>query len=616
MNKLIRSVLLILIAQNLVAQTPTVGFLEAFQDETLAQAKEGFFKALAENGFSEKAKTLKVIYRNAQGDMPTLVQAADYLISQNVDLIATNPTTATITAIQKTKEIPICMMVSPHPNLVGLIDKKGNYPANLTGVYETLDYIASSVEMMKMLLPQAKTIGVIYNQAEPQSINALKVLQKKAKELGLKVLAKPVNNSSEAQLVTKSLLSSNIDAFFAMPDNVVFAAFEVIFKACSEANIPVFTSEEGLVKRGAVASFGANMFEWGYQAGLMAVAYLKTKKIRPIEPVKTHQKIYNSTIATQFKIKVDSDFTDVADDKAKIKLPTASKTSAGNPFIWAVLLEGLGYASLAMGIFISMRIFDIPDITTDGSYTLGGAVSAVLLMQGVSLMLALPMVLLAGAMAGICTGLIHTKLKVNALLAGILVMTALYSVNLTVMGKSNIPLLDRVNLLDTLAFLTGSLYSQLIILCCLIGFLWLFLSYLLNTDFGLAMRATGNAEIMIRANGVNTDTMKILGLGIANALVALSGFLFVQNQGFADINMGIGIVIVGLGSVMIGETLSGWLGFRKVALRMLGVVLGTIIFRMMLALTLALGVDNNLLRLVTALFVLLVVGLPTLLKRK
>ena len=167
-------------------EMPVIGFLDAFEDETLAKANEGFFDALAAGGFSEKDSTLKVIYRNAQGDMTTLVQAVDYMIDQNVAVIAANPTTSTINAVQRTRNIPVCMMVCSHPSMLSLVDDQGRYPANLFGVYDTQDYVGTSVEIIKSLLPNTKKIGVIYNQAEPQSKNALKIIKNACDRLNVK----------------------------------------------------------------------------------------------------------------------------------------------------------------------------------------------------------------------------------------------------------------------------------------------------------------------------------------------------------------------------------------------------------------------------------------------
>jgi len=283
-------------------------------------------------------------------------------------------------------------------------------------------------------------------------------------------------------------------------------------------------------------------------------------------------------------------------------------------FYLAALMLGLGFISLGFGIFISMRIFNIPDITTDGSYTLGGVISAIIISKYGSVPVALLLSFIGGLIAGSCTGFIHTKLKVNALLAGILVMTALYSVNLSLMGRSNIPLLNLPVVFDWFSFINDAALRELAILILITLCLLLFLSWLLKTDFGIAMRATGNSETMVRSLGVDSLKMKIIGLALANGLTALSGSLITQYQGFADINMGIGIVILGLGSVMIGETFMNLFKVKSIFFRLIGVIIGTIIFRMILAIVLSLGVDPNLLKLITALIVLIVVSLPNLRK--
>ncbi|MBB5394375.1 ABC transporter permease [Mucilaginibacter sp. AK015] len=285
-------------------------------------------------------------------------------------------------------------------------------------------------------------------------------------------------------------------------------------------------------------------------------------------------------------------------------------------FYLTALLQGLCFAGIAFGIYISMKIFNIPDITTDGSYTLGGVVTGAMLTHNQPGYIILPAVLLAGALAGAATGIIHTKLKINALLAGILVMYALYSVNLTILGRSNLPLLSLPTVFSAVKLVTDVNQNSLFILTGFVLIVALLMGWLLKTDFGIAMRATGSSEPMIRALGVNTDRMKITGLALANALTALSGYLVVQLQGFADINMGIGIVILGLGSVIIAETVINWLQTTSVWLSLVLVMAGAVIFQFVLAFTLEIGVDANLLKLVTAVFVLLIVGLPRLTGRR
>ncbi len=281
-----------------------------------------------------------------------------------------------------------------------------------------------------------------------------------------------------------------------------------------------------------------------------------------------------------------------------------------NQFYLTALQLSLCLGPMALGIFITMKIFNIPDITTDGSYTLGATVTAVLLTQHWPALAVLPICLLAGSFAGICTGLIHTKLRIDALLAGILVMTGLYSVNLIILGRSNIPLINTPSLFYSFSIFSNDIYNQLFIAIIIILILILLVNYLLITDFGIAMRATGNNPIMTKSLGINNDFIKIIGLGIANALTALSGFLVAQYQSFADINMGIGIVITGLGSVLIADALRIWMNITNIGIQILLVLVGSLLFQLVLAFTLAMGIDPNFLKLVTAIFVLLIVALP------
>ncbi len=255
---------------------PTVGFADAFEDNTIAQAKVGFLAALKDSGFSEEKHTLNLIYRNAQGNAPTLTQIIKYFIAQKVDLMATNPSLSTITAIQNTQDIPVFMMVSPTPALMKLGDIGS--PVNLFGVGEQLDYIDTSFSLISSVVKPAKgplTVGMIYNQSEPQSVDALNRIKGLADQLHVTLVYLPVNSSADVKLVTESLLHKGIDAFFANPDNTVFASFETILKSCNTAGVPIFTSEAGLVARGAVAAYGADLYQWGYQSGAEAARYLK-----------------------------------------------------------------------------------------------------------------------------------------------------------------------------------------------------------------------------------------------------------------------------------------------------------------------------------------------------
>jgi putative ABC transport system permease protein len=277
---------------------------------------------------------------------------------------------------------------------------------------------------------------------------------------------------------------------------------------------------------------------------------------------------------------------------------------------------GLCYGFLAMGVFITMRIYNFPDITADGSLTLGASVTAAMLVSGAPPILAIIVASAMGFVAGTLTGVIHTKLRVNGLLSGILVTTALYSINLRIMGRANVPLLTVQNIITPFEKSLSALPKYVVAILFFsiaILLIWALLALLFKTNFGLAMRATGDNETMIAAQGVDTDFMKIIGIGLSNALIALSGSLVSQYQGFADIGMGIGIIVFGLASVIIGESLV-FGARRKVGVTglLLLVVVGAIVFRMLVAFALQIGLDPIDFKLITAVFVLLAVGLPQL----
>lgn len=298
------------------SKIPVIGFADAFQDNTIEQAKTGFFDALKRNGFDEKDNTLRIIYRNAQGNIPTLTQIVKYFIAQDVTLIATNPSLSTITAVQNTKDIPIFMMVAPTPTLMKVNDAQGNPPKNLFGVSENLDYIDTSFLLIpKLVYPKSGnlTVGMIFNQSEPQSVEAMQRIQKLATDNNITLVALPVNATADVQLVTASLLSKNVDVFFANPDNIVFESFETIVQSCNQKNIPIFTSEAGLVQRGAVAAYGADIYEWGFQAGEQAAKYLKTKSTSGLhwEMVLARKRVYNPAVAKKYNITIPSNFQPV-----------------------------------------------------------------------------------------------------------------------------------------------------------------------------------------------------------------------------------------------------------------------------------------------------------------
>jgi putative ABC transport system permease protein len=271
--------------------------------------------------------------------------------------------------------------------------------------------------------------------------------------------------------------------------------------------------------------------------------------------------------------------------------------------------QGLLWAVMALGVYVTYRVLDIADLTVEGSFPLGAAMAASLMATGYGPVAALLGAFVTGTLAGVVTGVLHTKMRIPALLAGILTMIALYSVNLRIMGKANISLLG----VDTTFKLARELLAMnmaqttLIVGAVVTLVVGAFLYWFFGTQIGAAIRATGFNPQMIRAQGVDTDITIILGLLLSNGLVAVSGALVAQSNGFADVGMGTGTIVIGLASVIIGEVLFGTRSFKNC---LISVVLGSIVYRIVIAVVLALGMPPNDLKLFTSVLVALALSMP------
>jgi putative ABC transport system permease protein len=306
--------------------------------------------------------------------------------------------------------------------------------------------------------------------------------------------------------------------------------------------------------------------------------------------------------------------------------------------VWlGALAQGLGFGAVALGVYLTFRVLDFPDLTIDASFPLGAAVASALIISGGNAYVSLLFAFAVGALAGIATGLIHTRLKINGLLASILVLTGTFTITLRVMGQANIPLLEANTIfLPFKPFFRELFFDRwgnewvkvhanvmaIVVFGIMILLLKLAIDWFLHTEQGLALRATGDNPQMIRALGVNTDRMKILGLAISNGLVGISGALMAQYQGFADVNSGAGLIIAGLAAVIIGETL---FGTSPIARATAAVILGMIVYRLSIAAVLVarfplpngetFRLEATDIKLATALLVLVALALPTIRRR-
>ena len=269
------------------------------------------------------------------------------------------------------------------------------------------------------------------------------------------------------------------------------------------------------------------------------------------------------------------------------------------------------YGIMALGVYLTFRVLNYADLSVDGTFALGAAVVCTAIVNGINPFIGTLMAVLAGALAGTITGVLHTKLDISPLLSGILTMIALYSINLRIMmGKAQLSLLRQDTLISQIQS-WGMTKEMAALLLGVITIVILFvgLNYFLKTEIGLAFRATGDNQQMIRSLGVNTDTVKIFGLAISNALVALAGAEIAQLNNFADVNMGLGMLVSGLASVIIGEVLFGAHGFPRV---LISVVLGSFVYRLVIGIALVLGLPANDLKLITAILVVIALATPTI----
>lgn len=274
----------------------------------------------------------------------------------------------------------------------------------------------------------------------------------------------------------------------------------------------------------------------------------------------------------------------------------------------AALELGLIYAVMALGVYLTFRILNFPDLTVDGSFTTGAAIAAKLIIDGVPPAIATLAGFVGGALAGLVTGLLHTKGKINGLLAGILTMIALYSINLRIMEKSNLPLLREDTIFTPLQEFDLMKTAQSVVILLLAVFLIkLVIDWFLSTNIGLAVRGTGDNEQMVRSFGVNTDNSKILTLMLSNGLVGLCGAIVAQYQGFADISMGIGLILIGLASVILGNAL---VGNRGIFVTTLSVILGAVLYRLVIYAALNAGLNANDMKLISAVLVIIALMLP------
>ncbi|MEO8192398.1 MAG: ABC transporter substrate binding protein [Gemmatimonadales bacterium] len=605
-----------------------IGYVQVASVAALDDAREGFFKALADSGYVRDS-TITVLERNAQGDIPTLSLIMSDFLQQRVTHVATISSVATQAALKAVTDRPIIFGAVANPYVIGAGTSPTHHRPNITGAEIPLP-VDSAVVLAREAFPEVRTWGTLYDPADPFAEFYLVKAKAGAAAAGVRLVTVACTGPGDISAGIQALKANGARGVVQIPSIMIGGAFSAVVKSTRQADIPLVATSTSF--RGAPLALGLSFYANGYDMGLIMIRVLRGEDPAniPFQSASRRSLIVDLEAAREYGVTIPAAIVSRADSVLGGSAPTTTSSTGNrtvvqqparhrsNPLeFWLVAVtQGLAFAALAWGVYLSSRVLRFADITPDGSFTLGAAVAASMIVAGTNPLVATLVAVSAGMVAGYVTGLLHTRLGVKDLLAGILVMTALYSVNLHVMGKSNVSLLD-------VRTLVGAVHASIpasrawsddmslgVLFLAITIVLGVILSWYLRTDFGMAMRAVGDNPAMITAQGVDRRRMIELGLAIANGLVAFSGALIAQQQGFADIAMGVGTLVAGMAAVIMGETLL--FNRRGLGVTIIAVAGGSILFRGMVALALRMGLNPIDLKLATAAFVLAALALPRL----
>jgi len=610
------------------ASRPVIGVVQVSSLTPLDEAREGFYKALADSGFVRDVN-VTFLERNAQGDIPTLSLIMRDFVQQGVTQVATLSSIATQTAMKVITDRPIVFGAVANPYAINAGTSPTNHRPNVTGAEIPLP-VDSALGIARSAFPKAGAWGTLFDPADPFAEFYLEMAKRKAAQMGIRFVTVACTSPQDIASGVQALRAQGVGGIMQIPSIMIGGGFPALIKQARELGMPVVASNTGYT--GPPLALGASFYDNGYAQGLIMIRVLRGENPAtiPFRVSANPQMVVDLGAAADFGVTIppevialaskvipatgEGDTVRLASPKPSSATPNTTRRPSPWDFWLSALVLGLAFATLAWGVYIASRVLRFPDITPDGSFPLGAAVAATLIMKGVDPLPATVVAFLAGMVAGWVTGVLHTRLRVNELLAGILVMTALYSVNLHVMGRSNISLLDRATLATRLHALVPATAAWSNDVSFGVVFLGLMLvlgfafTWFLRTDFGTAMRAAGDNPAMIIAQGVDRRGMVELALALANGLVAFSGGLIAQYQGFADVTMGVGTLVAGMAAVILGETLKPRRARLGATIAMVAV--GAVVFRGLIAVALRVGLDPVDLKLATAAFVLATLALP------
>lgn len=603
-----------------------LGILQYVEHPSLTAARKGFVDELKKEGYVE-SKNLKLDYENAQGDQSNLQTISTNLISNN-DLVLGIATPAAQTLSNLSTDVPVVFTAVTDPVSAKLVDTMETPNGIATGTSD-MSPISKQVELLQKVMPDVKKVGIMYTTNERNSEVQVEEAQKEFAKAGIDVITKGISSTNDVQDTAKSLMSQT-QVLFIPTDNMIVSAISLLTELSKEMKVPVVGGSADVVDQGVLFTYGANYEALGRQTAKLAVRIIKGEDVSKVaaEYPKALNVVANDDMAKTLGIDLSSIENETTEASSEETTKTSASTgsqeksaanqssksakSSSNAWIDIILTaisQGLLWAIMAIGVFITFRILDIADLSAEGSFPLGAASTAIMIVNGINPLIATIGGFVAGMLAGAVAGFLHTKMKIPALLTGIIVLTALYSVNLLVLGSANVSLAGQTTLVTvfTSALNLSKLYAVILIGVIFVALVILLLVVLLNTQMGLALRATGDNLAMGEANGIKVDRMKILGYMISNGLIALAGSLLAQNNGYADMNMGTGTIVNGLASIILAEVIVKYLPLGK---RLWSIVLGSILYRLVLVIILAMNVDAQMLKLASAVLLALILYVP------
>ena len=603
-----------------------IGILQYVEHPSLSAARKGFVAELKKEGYVD-GKNLKLDYENAQGDQSNLQTISTNLLSNN-DLVLGIATPAAQTLSNLSTDVPVLFTAVTDPVSAKLV-KTMEKPEGIATGTSDMSPISKQVELLQKVMPNVKKVGIMYTTNERNSEVQVEEAKKEFAKAGIDVLTKGISSTNDVQDTAKSLMSQT-QVLFIPTDNMIVSAISLITELSKEMKVPVVGGSADIVEQGVLFTYGANYEALGRQTAKLAVSIIKGEDVSKVsaEYPKTLNVVANDDMAKTLGIDLTSikdESTEASSEESQTATADSSKATTATPkkssqsdkktsnawfdIILTAISQGLLWAIMAIGVFITFRILDIADLSAEGSFPLGAASTAIMIVNGINPLIATIGGFVAGMLAGAVAGFLHTKMKIPALLTGIIVLTALYSVNLLVLGSANVSLAGQTTLVTVLtsALSLSKLNAVILIGVIFVALVILLLVVLLNTQLGLALRATGDNLAMGEANGIKVDRMKIFGYMISNGLIALAGSLLAQNNGYADMNMGTGTIVNGLASIILAEVIVKYLPLGK---RLWSIVLGSILYRLVLVIILAMNVDAQMLKLASAVLLALILYVP------